>query len=388
MLCSQISNYLKEILPKYTNLFSLLVEVKSLDYVISGTKTIVTCETETPHFLEQEYQEYGDPLSTEERYVYIANVLVGNPILSINCAQGIATLRLQNEHSYNNFTTDAFYIQIIGSDITEVNGRFKVLEVIDSFNIKVLLNSAYTGTPTGDMFFLEENNARGYEGYHKVITIIDDTSFTFELPFIVLGDAFVDKFRADFIGCHSRIFISGFSSLQNFKDCVTKSSNDDFVEGEKWKCGVIVNPPTASKSAYSNTDSMMGTLQVSEYRQTLVQNMNILMLCPLINETSGMLMNERLQILRSYILLLGGRELERPSLYSGNSLIQIIYIGEDIIEENSAYCIYSYNFQTIYELLSEDVYLGNKNYYPITEFTNRYKDKLNVNILKEDRSEI
>jgi len=386
MLSSQVSNHLKEILPKYADLFSKVVEVSSVNYVIETDITTVTCVTDELHYLEQEYQEYGDELSTEDRYIYLSNVLVGNKILSIESVSGIATIELENRHSYANYLTDIFYIQIIDSDEEAVNGRFKVSEVIDNYNIKVILDTNYTGTPTGNMFFLEENNSKGYEGYHKVTEIVDDKTFKFVLPFIINGDAFIDKFRGDYIKCHVRIFVSGFSSLRNFIACVSKSLNDEFVEEGKWKCGVIVNPPIASKSAYSNSDSMMGTLRVDEYRQTIVQNMNIVMMCPLRDETSGMLMNERLQILRSYVLLLAGRELERPSLYEGNSLIQPVYIGENINEENDAYCIYSYNFQSIYELLNKDVYLGNRNYYPITEFTNRYKDKLNVNILKEDRS--
>lgn len=162
MKAVDIVNRLKQILPKHTDDFSTIIGVSSL----TRSGTTITCITSTAH-----------GLATND-YITIRGAKKPIALSGITFANGIATATsiASNELSDPSLYSPAnlpLYIEISGA--TGYNGTWELVSVIDdtTFTFKV---SGSPSNVSGGYLLLEDQ--QGYNGY-KQITVIDSTTFTY-----------------------------------------------------------------------------------------------------------------------------------------------------------------------------------------------------------------
>ena len=158
----QVVNRLKNILPKYTNDFSSIVNASSL----TRASSTITCTTATNHNLLTGY------------YVTIKGAKEPIALSTITFANGIATATALTDHKLSDpslFAPQILPINIEISGAVGFNGTWELISVPSKliFTFKVSGNPANVN---GGYLLLDDYD--GYNGY-KQITKITDTSFSY-----------------------------------------------------------------------------------------------------------------------------------------------------------------------------------------------------------------
>jgi hypothetical protein len=170
-----IVNRLKEVLSIYTDDFSEIVSITSLDRAGST----ITCVTSSSHNLIT-----GD-------YATIKGAKEPITISSITRADDVVTVTTATDHKlsdpslYAPKQAEALTVEINGATPTEYNGTFKLLTAPDdtTFTYKIETTPASPATTTGLLLLPDFD---GYNGY-KQVTVLSSTSFTYATTNTSLG---------------------------------------------------------------------------------------------------------------------------------------------------------------------------------------------------------
>ena len=164
---SDITNRLKEVLPKYTDEFSDIIDVTSL----TRSGTTITAVTASAHSLTT-----GD-------YMTIRGALDPVTITSLDRIDNVVTVVTTTKHKLSDPSLYApsqlpILVTISGADPAEYNGTFKLLTVTDenTFTYEITTTPATPATTAG---FLLQEDFDGYNGY-KQVTVTNTTTFTYE----------------------------------------------------------------------------------------------------------------------------------------------------------------------------------------------------------------
>lgn len=167
-----IVNRLKEILPKYTDDFSTIINVSSL----TRSGTTITCTTTTAH-----------GLSTND-YATIRGAKEPIALSSITFSNGIATATASTDHELTDPSKYSpanlpLYVEIVGA--SGYNGVKELVSVPTNLTFKFKVSGS-PSTVSGGYLLLEDQE--GYNGY-KQITKIDATSFSYQTTGSMLSPA-------------------------------------------------------------------------------------------------------------------------------------------------------------------------------------------------------
>ena len=165
MKAADIVTQLKKIVPIYTNAFSDIIAVDSLSFATG----IVTCITAAPHNLHN-----GD-------VIFINGALTPITITSLTRIDNIATAITASDHDYTDGYTQT--VDIIGADQVEYNGEHTFIHQPNRRTFEFEVDGEPITPATGTDIYVLNNLAGGYNGQH-VITVIDDTTFTYPITSI------------------------------------------------------------------------------------------------------------------------------------------------------------------------------------------------------------
>lgn len=172
MKAIQVVNRLKDILPKYTNDFSTIINVSSL----TRAGSTITCTTATAHNLET------------GNYATIRGAKEPIAITTITFSNGIATATCPLDHKLSDPSLFSpanlpLYVEISGT--TGYNGNWELVSVPSKLVFKFKVSGS-PATYSGGFLLLEDQE--GYNGY-KQITKIDATSFSYTTTGTMLSPA-------------------------------------------------------------------------------------------------------------------------------------------------------------------------------------------------------
>lgn len=158
----QVVNRLKEILPKYTDDFSTIINVSSL----TRSGSVITCATATAHNL------------STGNYVTIRGAKEPIALSGITFSNGLATATALTDHKLSDpslFSPQFLPVYIEISGATGFNGTWELVSVPNNlvFTFKV---SGSPANVSGGYLLLDDYD--GYNGY-KQITKLSDTSFNY-----------------------------------------------------------------------------------------------------------------------------------------------------------------------------------------------------------------
>lgn len=162
MKAIQVVNRLKDILPKYTNDFSTIINVSSL----TRAGSTITCTTATAHNL------------STGNYATIKGAKEPIALSTITFSNGIATATALTDHKLSDpslFSPQLLPVKIEISGATGFNGTWELVSVPS----KLVFTFKVSGNPSnvnGGFLLLDDYD--GYNGY-KQITKLSDTSFSY-----------------------------------------------------------------------------------------------------------------------------------------------------------------------------------------------------------------
>lgn len=163
MKAIKIVNRLKEILPKYTDDFSTILNVSSL----SRVSTTITCITTTAHGL------------SNNDYITIRGAKEPIALSTITFSNGIATATALTDHKLSDpslFSPENLPISIEISGAIGFNGVWELVSVPS----KLIFTFKVSGSPSSVAGgFLLLNDYEVYNGY-KQITVLNSTTFTYQ----------------------------------------------------------------------------------------------------------------------------------------------------------------------------------------------------------------
>jgi len=336
MKASDIVKQLQATLPIYTELFSDVVTVNSL----TKSTTTITATTALAHGLKT-----GD-------YVNIQGARVPNAITSLTQTDNIATAVTTNPIDLTlriGIDKNDKYVEISGATQTEYNGTKKLLSVIDSTSFTFQVSGNPTSPATGSPV-LNEDIENLYNGWYTV-TRISDTVFTYVVRKEPLANA------SGTIKVHSDIRVTGSASLGRIIDAYTKKAIDKL-----WTF-VVLGETNASKNQNSVRNDGVGTYtSQDDYRPNLYQNFNIYTFDPAKTTYASSERRDRAEDMRAiFFKCILGTKFERSiidnfdNLSSGNEKLKTMFVSDNLQQDVNAYYIHNFQFQYSYDLTADDI---------------------------------
>lgn len=352
MKLEEIQNQLRSNLPLHTERFNTWKTAVGIN-VVNNVATVTTIQ---PHGFD-----IGD-------YVNIKDVDYNNAIASLEVAKGKVVAKTQ----YPNDMTAGYTaeLEIIDSDITEVNGVFiNNLQFASDRFIFSYTTSLVDGVDSGSAKLVEKNLPR-YNNRFEIKTVPDSTSFTIEY----LNDDWAD-FTTTCSWSTLEIRVGVAFNLEHADSYYTKQNNDD------WWMFITPTENLVSKNRGTDNDftdrieSGVGIHQeVSKgfFCWTFVNVNNSLSKMRVMDECN----NEILRALSSSLL---GYQ---PSKFWSNDFSFIHYKGETFgPNEQRAYYVHGHEFATTFTLTNADAYCPNTS--PLNKIDIKYYDKVNTEPTRE-----
>jgi hypothetical protein len=322
MKAADIVTQLRNVIPRYTNLFSDTVAVTSLSY----SAGIVTCVTTTPHGLIT-----GD-------IVYINGALTPITITSLTQIDNVATAITASNHDFtDNYTTT---VDIIGATQAAYNGTHTFIHQPNrrTFEFEVTGNPV---TPaTGTHIYTLCNYAAGYNGSH-VITRIDDTTFTYPITSTPESPAQ----GTITIQCNARI--SGAVSIDRIIESYTKQTINKF-----WMW-VVLGDVTTSKDRFTQSDATYSRVSGQDYRQRVIAPFSVYVAAPCSSELGAMSIRDEMDYVNQLIFktILNYKFV---SPYNDQTSFGCITTGHSPYVYSYAYYVHEFKFEVIYDVIYED----------------------------------
>ena len=320
-------------LPRFTDVFTDQISVSSL--TMDGAK-LVTAICAVPHGLDT------------NDYVNIVGAYTKNPITSLTRSGVIASATTQYVHDLTAKNPNEPYsytptVNISGADQVEYNGEHTLLSVLDRTHFTYQV-SGIPATPATGSPVLEYEYYIGYNGRHK-ITKINDTTFTYVSPIIrppeTLGT----------IVAHKTPRIAPVISSQRAVESYTEQANDKlwlFITTED-----VIS--SKNRAVESDANDLQGS--ATDFRQLLIQNLNLFVFVPTTQEISGRKAKDLMEDVAPAIFksLLG---VNFPDTLSTRSQWGITFVSHSLVEYNTAYYVHSFQFQEQKQINWGDTWLS------------------------------
>lgn len=313
---------LRNELPKYTNLFG------DMDSVLSLTRTgsLVTATTTNPH-----------GLITGETVV-ISGALTPIQIVSLTQTNNIATAITLSPHDFtDNYTTE---VLVEGAVSPLYNGLHKFVHQPNRRTFEYVVDGNPPSPDPGTEIYVLEHLKQGYNGAH-VVTVIDETSFSYEIESSPGSPARGDIFFS------SKFRISAAISINRVIESYTPQ-----VFNQLWLF-VILGPTASSKSRFIETDNTDVINPGVDYRQRLINTVYLYVVGNSENEISGAAIRDLMQDLLSPIFKSILR-VHFPSGLSDRTNFGVVFVGHDIQEYRYPYYIHQFTFENTYDVTNPD----------------------------------
>lgn len=253
MKSEDIIKQLKVVLPEITDLFSDVFNITSLTY----SAGLVTAVTDTAHNLSTGY------------HVNIVDATNPIDILSIERTGTEALVTTVTDHdltlSNNDILRDDKTVSLSGATEAEFNGTFKLKEVLNSREFKIVIADAGAVTVTGSPKLEDGSVLPGFNGRHE-ITVVNTTTFTYPVTVAlaaIAGGTPVVK--------HD-VRVSGAVDIDTALNAYTEHSDT------KLWAFVILGDVVASKNRNIQSDMIDTLTRTDGINQRIAQTFNILVI--------------------------------------------------------------------------------------------------------------
>jgi hypothetical protein len=244
MILTSFVNYLKNDVPRHTNVFTDQLSISS----ISALSDVVTVVCSDPHNL------------TTGEYITLTGAKRPREVASITRDGTTATLTTVGQHNYTSNYMGKQYATVRGADQAAYNGTFLVTSATGAKVITYELPDDITlpvSPATGNITIDEDrNNVNG----SYVITVVNPTTITFESPIAITGAIVGDPV------VHVRHRITGYlKDLDTFMVNYRSFGGDNqFYQYDKPWLLVIPDGTRTSKNKNSRMDTSE-VVQANEY---------------------------------------------------------------------------------------------------------------------------
>ncbi len=242
--------------PRHTNKFTEQVAFTSL----AAAGTTVTAVTASAHG-----KATGEAVS-------VTGTLVANPVALV--ANG-ATITGTATFDHDLTEEDGATVTISGAADDDYNGTFALVSANNRREFTYEALSAPAGAPGGSPI-LEEDRLAGYNG-RFAITLVNTTSFTYEVAIAPPGDAVISS---AFANIRSRI--SRAVALDSVVEAYTKQADPDTL----WMF-VIPGDTAVSNDRAQFNDSIASYMEGTERRLHTIVNFDIVVVFPAGDERAG-----------------------------------------------------------------------------------------------------
>jgi hypothetical protein len=320
MKAIDVIRQLQTMLPQYTDYFTNTISVTSLTR-IGATVWVATASA------------HG--LTTND----YANIVGAKTFISIDTltqSGGIATATTFQDHTLTLSQEEVRlgrekFVDISGANESEYNGSHKLLSVPDRFTFTFEIDPSASTPATGDIIL--EIFGLGYEGRHQV-TVVDPTNFTFQTnqtpnsPAIGTIEARVDA------------RISGAASID-----VAELAYTEKQPGQLWAF-VITGDKIANKDRHNTSDAIAKFGSGDEYRQEIIQPFSILCFFPATNYIAARQAKDVaddlvLPFCKSLLRFKFSSQDFTEDPHSGT-----VFSGDRFVGYNNGYYIHQYDFET------------------------------------------
>jgi hypothetical protein len=324
MRAIDIVNRLKEVLPKYTDDFNVVVNVSSL----TKSGSTITCTTATNHGL------------STGNYVTIKDAKEPITLSSITFDGDIATATSSTDHKLAKpiNTYYKFYVEISSAN-TDYNGTFELLQVVNSTTFKFRLKTIPTATATGTLLLPDFD---GYNGY-KQITKISDTQFSYTQTATLQSPAQ----GAIKVLTSSRIDYT--ATIDRVKADYEQSSN---AVNETWLY-VVVGDAETFNNEITTQDISAQKKANQDFRLNIVQKFSLYAVLP---TKSSTLAGVQSDTARNYIMpiLKAIANYNFPSFFTDDKYQSTNYLGHGEEEYDKSYYIHRFDFACVGLIQSSD----------------------------------
>lgn len=326
MKISDIIKQLIGVVPRYTTVLSSSVSVSS----ITRSGTTVTVVTSTAHG-----KSTGNSvlITGAQTPVEIATLTRSGTVLSGTTSQ---------DHDL----TEGYQstIRIDGANEAGFNDEFELLTVDNrrEFTAKCLASLPASGT--GDML-LYDGKDRGYNGEH-VITVVDATTFTFEID-----DEPLDLEDVSEVKVHSQARVMGSITMDRFLELYTQKSG---VKEESWFV-VVMDDTTASSNIYvASNDAVDTYAPMSEYRQQISEKFSVFMVLPSKDEVAAMDAKDLVEDLKGPLFksILG---VKFPTYLNSRQPYGTVLVDHGFYGYTGAYYVHEFKFEQVALIVTADV---------------------------------
>jgi hypothetical protein len=320
MRAIEVIKQLQMMLPQYTDAFTDNFSVANMTRV--GTTVSVT--TATDHGLAS--NDYANIVGAKT-YITI------DTLTQIN---GVATATTSQDHTLTLAQEEVRlgrekFVNISGANESEYNGSHKLLSVPDrgtfTFEISPSAPTPATGSPILEIFGL------GYEGRH-LVTVVDPTNFTFQTSETPNSPAIGT------IEARTKARISGAVEPAVAELAYTKKE-----PGKIWAF-VVTGDKVANKDRHNKSDAISAFGSGDEYRQLVIQPFSILCFFPATDYIAARQSRDAADDL----VLPFCKSLLRFKIFSPNFTEDpysgTVFSGDRFLLYNNAYYVHQYDFET------------------------------------------
>lgn len=314
---------LKEIVPKYTGLFSTNLSVSSLTF--SGG--YVTCTCVDPHGL----------LAGDE--IFIKGALTPVTINSLTRVNNLVTATTNSNHDLTLGYQES--VTVMGATPDDYNGTHPLIGVPNRRNFIYSIATTPITPATGSPKIVE-NIKHGYNGLYKVFDVIDAHSFRYAITSTPESPA------EGTITLRTGVCITGDIRMDRFLEAYTKQETDHLY------AVVILGASTASKDRFTISDATnTSTVPATDTRLRVIDPFSIYIVVPTSSMITAMTsrdgMEDIFKILNKSILFQSF-----PVDTESQSNMGVTFVSHGAYAYERAFYIHEFNYEFVYDLVRED----------------------------------
>lgn len=323
MKLADVTRQLQLLLPKYT---ALLGDVLNIASIIS-TATVATITTTAIHKLNTDNGEA----------VVLSDIGTNTAIIGVSKDGLIFTFTTGTDHDLTFGSPDHINAALDGFTNTVWNGSFKITSVPNRRTFKV--QSTNTLPTLNGNEILEEVRSDGINGRYKA-TVVSPTVFTIEGTFLA----------SNYSGgrVSAKVRVAGGATFERIAAQYTKQNISDL-----W-IFVVMSDAQVSKDRNTQNDSDASMPTGTEMRQRIMDGFELFIFQ---NVTADMAATDAIDIARHDLMLPILKSVYGAffdSGLSGASDFRTIFVAHGLADYNQAVLVYSYQFQTLYDLTDGD----------------------------------
>jgi hypothetical protein len=327
MKASDIIRQLKAVLPQFTDKFTTNLSVSSL----TRSGTTITAVTTTNH-----------GLSTND-YANIVGAKSPTTINTLTQTGGVATAVTATDHDLTLNETEVHlgrevFVEISGANESDYNGTHKLLSVPNRTTFTYELVSTAPTPATGSPIL--ETYGLGYVGWHQ-ITKVNDTTFTYQTTETPNSPAIGT------IEARINVRVSGALNLEEAEAAYTAQQVDELMGF------VVVGDKTANKDRVVESDAVATMGRGEEYRQLVIQPFSVYCIFP----ATGSIAARQERDDADDLVVPFCKSLLRVPFSSGfteTAFSNTVFSGDRFATYNKAIYVHEYAFETTGWIVYED----------------------------------